>query len=85
MVIDINEERCREEAGRIRDAFRVETVPLVIDLRDENALREVPRVVQKALGRLDILVNCAALAPAAGLGGYSTPFPSQTSETWRLR
>jgi NAD(P)-dependent dehydrogenase (short-subunit alcohol dehydrogenase family) len=77
-LVDVDQQRCREEAERIRDSLRVEAVPLAVDLRDEKALREIPQAVGKVLGRLDILVNCAGLAPGAG-----TPFPLQTLETWR--
>jgi NAD(P)-dependent dehydrogenase (short-subunit alcohol dehydrogenase family) len=57
---------------------------LAQDLAEEKSVRAVPTSVFETLGSLDVLVNCAALAPAAGAQGWAVPFAQQTSEAWRL-
>ncbi len=75
---------CSDEATRIQRKYQVRTLPLPTDLADEKAVRSVPHTIIDKLGRLDILINCAAIAPATGTEGWAVPFAKQTSEAWRL-
>lgn len=84
IVLDVANESCVEEAARIHKAYGVETLPLVIDLADEMVVKSVPGIVLGRFGRLDILVNCAALAGTSQLKGWTDPFLDQSSDTWRL-
>jgi NAD(P)-dependent dehydrogenase (short-subunit alcohol dehydrogenase family) len=83
-VLDMAQESCKDTASRINEAYGVETLPLVIDLSQEEALRSAPKRLQEHFGRLDILVNCAALVGTSGLTGWAVPLPEQRSDTWRL-
>ena len=83
-LLDVAEGPCHETAQRINETYGVETLPLVVDLADEEAVRSVPGAVVDRLGRLDILVNCAALVGTSKLEGWAVPFPQQRSDTWRL-
>lgn len=84
VVLDVRRELCAEVAGRIHETYAVETMPLVTDLADEKAVRSVPERVLGCFGRLDVLVNCAALVGTSELKGWATPFQEQRSDTWRL-
>jgi NAD(P)-dependent dehydrogenase (short-subunit alcohol dehydrogenase family) len=84
VVLDIVYESCSDVARRIHKTYGVETLPLVIDLTNENAVRSVAERVLDRFGRLDILVNCAALVGTSELKGWATPFLEQNADTWRL-
>ena len=83
VVLDRMEESCASVARRIHETYGVEMLPLVIDLTDEKAVRSVPEAALDRFGRLDILVNCAALVGTSELKGWGTPFPEQSTDTWR--
>lgn len=84
VVLDSARDSLTETASRIQDEFDVEAMPLEVDLTDEQVVRSVPDLVLKRFGRLDILVNCAALVGTSELKGWGIPFAEQSSETWRL-
>jgi NAD(P)-dependent dehydrogenase (short-subunit alcohol dehydrogenase family) len=84
VVLDMTQTSCATEATRIHQIFNVETLPLAVDLADENAVRLVPATVLERFGQLDIVVNCAALVGTSGLKGWNTSFEEQQSDTWRL-
>lgn len=84
VVLDIGQESCTDVAMRIHKIYGVETPPLVVDLTDEKRVRLVPETVLDRFGRLDILINCAALVGTSELKGWAVPFLEQRSDTWRL-
>jgi len=84
VVLDIVQESCISISQQIHDEYGVETLPLVVDLSDEEAVRSVPAKVLERFGRLDILVNCAALVGKSQLEGWATPFLEQSADVWRL-
>lgn len=83
IVLDIDRGATSSVAGEIASACGVQTVPLAVDLADEIAVRSVPAQVRERCGRLDVLVNCAALVGTSSLAGWAVPFPEQRSDTWR--
>ena len=84
VILDVVKESCTNVARQIHETYGVKTLALVIDLSDEKAVRSVPERVLDHFGRLDILVNCAALVGTSELKGWGTPFLEQQSDTWRL-
>jgi NAD(P)-dependent dehydrogenase (short-subunit alcohol dehydrogenase family) len=84
VVLDIQKQSCNDVSKRVHKTYGVETLPLIIDVTDEKALRLAPEMVQEHFGRLDILVNSAALVGTSELKGWKTPFPEQSADTWRL-
>jgi NAD(P)-dependent dehydrogenase (short-subunit alcohol dehydrogenase family) len=56
---------------------------IIMDLQDEVSIRKLPRLITKSHGRLDILVNCAALVGTSLLSGWGVPFHQQSADTWR--
>ena len=76
-------DRCKTTSGRVGDTYAVETLPLVVDLAESEELGKVPQTVLGRFGRLDILVNCAALVGTSELKGWAVPFGEQDTDTWR--
>lgn len=84
VVLDVSVGACSSVAAGIHERYGVATLPLALDLSREEELRSVSEVVLAHFGRLDILVNCAALVGASELPGWSVPFRDQRADTWRL-
>ena len=84
VILDAEEKSAKNVAERIHHAYKVGAVPLVVDVTDEDEVRAVPAMVMNRFGRMDILVNCAALVGTSELKGWATPFTEQSSDTWRL-
>ena len=83
VVLDFAEDNCRKITTCLQEKFGVEAHSLLIDLEDEEQVRSGAEYVQEHFGKMDILVNCAALIGESGLKGWTTPFEEQSSETWR--
>jgi NAD(P)-dependent dehydrogenase (short-subunit alcohol dehydrogenase family) len=84
VILDSSRDACDIEANRIQRLFNIETLSLVIDLSDENSVRSASDTVLKRFGRLDILVNCAAMVNTSNMKGWVAPFKEQATEVWRL-
>ena len=82
-VVDKAEDRCEEVTLGTRQRYGVHTLPIVVDMADTGAVRVVPDIVFDNFGRLDILVNCAALVGTQDLPGWTSSFERQSVETWR--
>lgn len=83
VVLDVSADACAAEARRIGEQYGVGALPCPVDLRDTAAIRDVPEVVRKEFGRLDILINCAAMGGSMDLEGWTSPFEEQSVEVWR--
>ncbi len=84
VVLDSSASVCADAANKIQQQYGQQTMPLPIDLADENSVRSAPEKVLNQFGRLDILVNCAAMVNTSNLKGWVAPFQEQGSEVWRL-
>lgn len=58
------------------------TLTLSADLRDPAAPAYIVAETLAAFGRLDILINNAALTGDAAVAGYAVPFAEQSFEAW---
>lgn len=83
VILDLDADRCEAVARTIRDQFDVPAVACVTDLADSNAVSQVSGFVRRELGRLDIVVNAAALVGSSALPGWATAFENQSLSTWR--
>ncbi len=83
VLLDIHESVCARKAKQIHEKYHVKAFPLCVDLVDDKEIRAVPDTVRKELGRLDILINCAALVGTSKLKGWAAPFEEQSLEAWR--
>jgi NAD(P)-dependent dehydrogenase (short-subunit alcohol dehydrogenase family) len=83
-VLDNRTPACTNTAEKIHQMYDVKTLPLPVDLTDEKSVKGTPQIVQDHFGRLDIVVNCAALVGTSELKGWIAPFEEQNTESWRL-
>jgi NAD(P)-dependent dehydrogenase (short-subunit alcohol dehydrogenase family) len=84
VLVDLTAAACQEAAERLTRDFGVETLGLAVDISQDEAVRTIPARVLETFGRLDILINNAALVGTSQLKGWNTPFEQQSVETWRL-
>ena len=82
-IVDVDEKACAKTAARLRKAYRGPVLSLVADLADERVVRAIPRQVMSRFGRIDILVNTAALVGTSALKGWAVPLSAQRSDTFR--
>ncbi|HSB01659.1 MAG TPA: SDR family NAD(P)-dependent oxidoreductase, partial [Anaerolineales bacterium] len=82
-VLDVNKDAVAKVARQVQDTFEVKTLPLAVDLGQQEAVQSVPAQVVEKFGRLDILVNCAAFVGTSNLKGWVVPFVEQSPATWR--
>jgi NAD(P)-dependent dehydrogenase (short-subunit alcohol dehydrogenase family) len=82
-ILDLELNECEFLADEINAKFGVSTMPMAVDLTNEEEIRTAPNQILKHLGRLDILVNCAAFVGTSDLKGWTTPFMEQSVDTWR--
>jgi NAD(P)-dependent dehydrogenase (short-subunit alcohol dehydrogenase family) len=83
-LLDVAEPECANLAARLQSVHGVPAMALAIDLKNEQAVRSVPSTILTQWGRLDILINNAALVGTSELKGWATPFAEQKSDIWRL-
>lgn len=84
VLLDIRQDALDEASARLARERGVTVFPLRADLADEAEVRQVPARVLEHFGRIDILINNAALVGTSRLKGWATPFAEQSSDTWRL-
>lgn len=82
-ILDRGADATRTVADQITQKFNVKTMDITVDLAARDAVTTVPNMVVETLGRLDILVNCAAFVGTSDLDGWVTEFENQSVETWR--
>ena len=83
-VLDVNAEAATGVADTLHTDYGVPTMAMAVDLTDDDAVRRAPELVSHRLGRLDILVNNAALVGTSTLKGWGVPFSDQHVDTFRL-
>ncbi len=83
-ALDLDARACETIAEGVERDYGVGALPLPVDLTDEAQLRGVSAAVINRFGRLDILVNCAAMVNTANLDGWTAPFVEQGVEAWRM-
>ena len=81
-VLDLDPDACEAEARRLSEAFGVEAFALPVDLEDLSAVGTVAVAIERRFGRLDILINNAALVGTSRLSGWNVPFAEQSAETF---
>lgn len=82
-VVDRESDQVCARAEHLKKKFQVEAIPLVADLADEAQVRSIPAAIKARLGRLDVLIHCAAFVGTSRLEGWAVPFREQSSSAWR--
>ena len=83
VVLDVDAAACEVVADRARLVHGVSSLGLSIDLCDAAAVLSVPDRVRDEFGRLDMLVNCAAIVGTDMLEGWNVEFERQSLDAWR--
>jgi NAD(P)-dependent dehydrogenase (short-subunit alcohol dehydrogenase family) len=83
VVLDRDLQSCTQVAADLVQRFDGDARPLAIDLSSEEQVRTVADRVLTELGRIDILINCAAFVGTTKLAGWATDFSNQTADAWR--
>jgi NAD(P)-dependent dehydrogenase (short-subunit alcohol dehydrogenase family) len=82
-VVDISSSGCEKAATELSQRWPAVAAGFDCDLEVSEAVRDLPRRVRERFGRIDIIVNCAALVGTRGLEGWTVPFEQQSASTWR--
>jgi NAD(P)-dependent dehydrogenase (short-subunit alcohol dehydrogenase family) len=83
LLLDVLPEPCAKAAQQVHEAYGVKVLNHVVDLSDKKAICDVPEIADKHFGRLDILVNCAAMVGSNDLQGWTSAFEVQDVAVWR--
>jgi len=82
-IVDIPTSGGAEVAAGLSDRWPVKAAIFDCDFEQPSEVEQVPRRVREKLGRIDIIVNCAAFVGSSGLEGWAVPFEQQSAATWR--
>lgn len=83
IIVDMAMKEADVVAQRIQSTYGVAAASCSVDLRDTQAVQSIPEFVLKHLGRLDILINCAAMVGSLELSGWVSSFQQQSVNVWR--
>ena len=81
-VLDLDPVKCRERVELLCRSRARSAVAVPCDLRDEPATRGAIHRAIERLGRLDIMVHCAAYVGTDTIPGWAVPFEQQTVDAW---
>jgi NAD(P)-dependent dehydrogenase (short-subunit alcohol dehydrogenase family) len=81
-LLDVDAAACSRRAQALNAARPGSALALACDLGDERATRAAAAQALRELGRIDVLVHCAAFVGTTRTPGWSVPFPEQTVEAW---
>lgn len=71
------------EGIELRKKAPAQTAFFKVDLEQEATYAGIEVEIERDLGRLDILVHCAAFVGTSQLTGWNAPFMEQSGQTWR--
>lgn len=83
ILVDRNISACIELSSRIEKKWHVAVDCHELDLEKLSEQPGLRERLTKRLGRLDILVNCAAFVGTTKLEGWNVPFEEQSVDSWR--
>lgn len=82
-LVDIAASAGSNLAAKLAADYSVQAAMFSCDFEQAESVRDLPRRVREAFGRIDIIVNCAAFVGTSGLEGWAVPFAQQSDATWR--
>jgi NAD(P)-dependent dehydrogenase (short-subunit alcohol dehydrogenase family) len=82
-LMDLDEDVCAVAAQEMSKDANCQVLTAPCDLSNEDALRKTAAKAIADLGRLDILLNCAAFVGTSDLQGWAVPFEEQSAKSWR--
>src|SRR5262245_37461196 len=82
VVTDLDDGACRDLARALTEEHGRETLGVAADVTDRSSVQSLADAVRKRFGRLDVLVNNAALNEKVEDGRPSFPFEQYPLELW---
>ena len=82
VIVDMDDRRGDEVARQVTAEHATRVLVMAADLENKQTISAIPIDVEKAFGRLDVLINRAALVGTSDLGGWAVPFAEQGLSTW---
>ena len=73
-------------ATELEEKFKVPTLSVAVDVGDENSVRAMVKQILERFGRIDILINNAAMTVKGGsenMAGYFAPFEEYQESLWQ--
>ena len=83
ILLDIDAETTQINIEKVENEYDVKVKFLPVDLHIEEKIQSIPQLVVEQYGRLDILINSAAVVGTTQMPGWVTPFVKQESTPWR--
>ncbi len=83
IVLDCDDVRAKDVADSVRSKYKVEANSLKVDLEVPTEISAIVPFIERFTGRLDVLINNAALVGTSNLEGWGVPFEQQSIKTWR--
>ncbi len=83
VLVDLDNDAAVSFGDELEQRYEVEVLPLSVDLRSEDEIRSVPVHTVERFGRLDILINSAALVGTTTRKGWTVPFSEQQLSPWK--
>lgn len=84
VLVDVDEERSARQAARLAERGSAATMCLAVNLAEQDSVASVAPRVRERFGRLDVLVNCAALVGSSELRGWAVDFRDQSADVFRM-
>jgi len=82
-VWDLDPRHRQADAEALSERYGVSIECIAVDITDAGQVDGALGATEQAVGRVDILVQSAALVGSSSLEGWTTPFAQQSVETWR--
>jgi NAD(P)-dependent dehydrogenase (short-subunit alcohol dehydrogenase family) len=82
-LIDLDGDQAKSVANRLVERWGHRSEGIEIDLERASGIAAGLDHIRSIFGRIDILVNCAALVGTDALEGWATRFEHQSIDTWR--
>ena len=86
VVADISAEAATKSTGNISDQYGVEALGVCVDIADKSQVESMVATAMAKFGRIDILINNAALTVKGGgqrTRDYFAPFEDYPLDLWR--
>lgn len=83
ILLDVNLSSLDQLRDDILQSYDVDVEIFQCDLADQASYTHISSFIEERFGRLDVLVNNAALGGTSELVGWLTDFASQSVDTWR--
>lgn len=81
-IVDRNKEFGGIVCNYLNETYNIKTRFYELDLADDNAVEKTPHFVAKEFGRIDILINAAAIVLDKYIEGWAVDFKDQKSSLW---